>query len=99
MIGRPLLGLPMTTILVFGLLASFSVASMPFHSRSWEEMPAATIFWKSAMPWASMRFRSASYCSFWRTNFICSASCSRRSFSWMALATTGGRPILRRSTC
>ena len=36
--------------------------------------------------------------SFWRTNFICSASCSRFSFSWIALATIGGRPILRSST-
>ena len=62
------------------------------------ERPCPTIFWKSEMPWASMRFRSASCDSFWRTNFICSASCSRLSFSWIALATIGGRPIFRRRT-
>ena len=45
-----------------------------------------------------MRFLSASCCSFCKTNFICSASCSRFNFSWIALATTAGRPIFRRRT-
>ena len=34
MIGSPVFELPMTTILVLLLAASFSVASMPFHSSS-----------------------------------------------------------------
>ena len=50
------------------------------------------------MPWASMRLRSASCCSLARTNFICSDSCSRFSFSWIALATIAGRPIFRSRT-
>ena len=58
--GRPFFELPITTIFAFGLLASSCVASMPFHCSSLSLMPSVTIFWKSAMPWASMRLRSAS---------------------------------------
>ena len=64
MIGSPFFPLPMTTTFEFWLIASFSVASMPFHSRSAGLMPAATIRWKSAIPCASMRFLSASCSSF-----------------------------------
>src|SRR5262245_45986430 len=39
MIGRPVFVLPITTILLLPLAASFSVASMPFHSSSCELMP------------------------------------------------------------
>ena len=46
------------------------------------------------MPCASIRFRSASCVSFWSTNFICSDSCSRRSFSWIAFATIVRQPDL-----
>src|SRR5438105_3994574 len=42
--GRPFLGLPMITILVFWLSASFSVASMPFQVSSCSLMPAVTVF-------------------------------------------------------
>src|ERR1700739_570760 len=34
MSGKPVLGLPMTTTFELALVASFSVASIPFHSRS-----------------------------------------------------------------
>ena len=37
--GRPFLLLPITTTLEFGLLARFSVASMPFHSSRDGVMP------------------------------------------------------------
>src|SRR5262249_3019072 len=73
MTGRPDFGLPITTILELVESASFSVASMPFHSRNCDEMPVATIRLKSEIPLASIRFLSASCSSFWRTNFICSA--------------------------
>ena len=45
--GSPFFGLPITMIFAFGLLARFSVASMPFHCNSCELMPWATICWKS----------------------------------------------------
>src|SRR5439155_4963223 len=76
MIGRPLRGLPIMTTLAFVLVATFSVASIPFHSRSAGLIPCATMRWKSAIPCASIRLRSASCFSFWRTNVIRSASCS-----------------------
>lgn len=41
--GKPVFGLPMITIFAFWLLASFSVASMPFHSKSCGEMPWLTM--------------------------------------------------------
>jgi len=41
--GSPFLGLPITTTFAFALLARFSVASMPFHSKSCGLMPWATI--------------------------------------------------------
>src|SRR5207249_8646323 len=44
--GRPFFGLPIITTLAFELAASFSVASIPFHSSSCALMPVATIFWK-----------------------------------------------------
>ena len=37
--GKPFLALPITTILVLVLVASFSVASIPFHSSSCGLMP------------------------------------------------------------
>src|ERR1700676_5726825 len=39
--GSPFFELPMITTLAFALVASFSVASMPFHSSSCGLMPAA----------------------------------------------------------
>src|SRR5271165_4368171 len=74
--GRPFLLLPITTTFVLALLARFSVASMPFHSRSWALMPWATICWKSRTPAASMRLRWASWVSFCRRKFMASDSCS-----------------------
>ena len=43
MSGRPFLGLPTTTTFALLLIASFSVASMPFHSRIWGLSPCATM--------------------------------------------------------
>jgi hypothetical protein len=59
MIGSPLLS-PSTTIFAFGLLDRSCATSMAFHFRSSELMPRATMVWKSAMPCASTRLRSAS---------------------------------------
>ena len=42
--GNPFLAFPMITTFAFELAASFSVASMPFHSSNWGLMPVATIF-------------------------------------------------------
>jgi hypothetical protein len=42
--GSPFFGLPMITTLAFALAASFSVASMPFHSSNCGLIPVATIF-------------------------------------------------------
>lgn len=44
---------------MFGLYASVSVASMPFHSSNCGLIPWATICWKSRTPPASIRLRSA----------------------------------------
>jgi hypothetical protein len=42
--GSPFFGFPMMTTFEFGLVANFSVASMPFHSSNCELIPCATIF-------------------------------------------------------
>ena len=90
--------LPITTTFEFWLIASFSVASMPFHSRSAGLIPAATIRWKSAIPCASIRLRSASCFSFWRTNVIRSASCSACCFPSIDCLSICGSWMSRRST-
>ena len=41
--GNPFFGLPTITIFAFVLVASFSVASMPFHSNNCALIPVATI--------------------------------------------------------
>ena len=46
--------LPTTMTFELGDDASLSVASIPFHFRYDGVMPAATIFWKSAIPLASI---------------------------------------------
>ena len=45
MSGRPFFGFPTTMTFAFGLIASFSVASIPFHSSSCALIPAATLRW------------------------------------------------------
>lgn len=42
--GSPFFEFPIITILEFGLTASFSVASIPFHSSNCGLIPCATIF-------------------------------------------------------
>src|SRR5213593_1134704 len=66
LIGSPRNGLPIRITFEFEPLASFSLASIPFHSRSCGLIPCATMRWKSAIPCASIRLRSASCFSFCR---------------------------------
>ena len=47
-----------------GAFRQFLGGSMPFQRRSSSEMPSETMSWKSRMPSASMRFRSASWIPF-----------------------------------
>ena len=48
--------------LVLGLLEISWATSMAFHLRRGSEIPWVTMRWKSAIPPASTRFRSASCC-------------------------------------
>src|SRR5919197_1147973 len=88
--GSPFLLLPTTTTFVFGLRAKDSVASIPFHSSSAGLIPWDTICWKSWIPCASMRLRSASCFSFCSLKLIASDSCSACCLAWIACWTEGG---------
>src|ERR1035441_8644752 len=96
--GKPFLPPPITTILAFGLLARFSVASMPFHSSNCALMPWATICWKSRTPVASIRLRSASCFSFCRRKLMASDSCSACCFDSMEALSVAGSWISRSRT-
>src|SRR6266849_650689 len=96
--GRPVLELPISTTLALALVARRSVASMPFHSSNCGLIPSATMRWKSAMPCASMRFRSASCFSFCSTKFIRRASCSACCLASIEVFSIAGNWTSRSST-
>src|SRR5260221_345171 len=59
MIGKPVLELPTITTFELALVASFSVASIPFHSKSCGLMHWATTFWKTSAAMLRSRWNSS----------------------------------------
>mmetsp|Transcript_23286 Transcript_23286/g.59852 ORF Transcript_23286/g.59852 Transcript_23286/m.59852 type:complete len:237 (+) Transcript_23286:736-1446(+) len=98
MTGRLLSELPTITSLALVLMASSCVVSIAFQVRVSGEMPSLTMRWKSAIPPASMRLRSASCRSFWMTYCIRAASCSACAFLSMASVSKVGSTTPFRST-
>ena len=93
--GRPSSPEPTTTTLALGDCDNFNVASIPLSCNILSVSDALKIRFASALPWASIRCRSASFCARSNLNSYSNDACSSFNLRSMASLIVGGKVTSR----